>query len=299
MEYTVGSETVAAFRRDGFVVIDGLVQQPEIAQLRDMLLALHERNAGFAEGAQFDAAGPENGIKQRRFPQILNPRNFDARLMETGFHRCGLQIARQLLGPRARFRSDISFMKPARIGSDTPWHQDEAFGNPAFDHQEITIWLALTPASVANSCMSFIPGSQHFPVLEHRPMGGDPRSHALECIDGFDPAQAVACPLVAGSCTIHTHRTLHYAGPNNSDQFRLAYALLFDVPPTLSQERRDFYWQRAQQTERAVRMQDWRRRGGVFVHLWRQRHRIGIERGIAELHKYRRRLVDLWSQRRW
>jgi hypothetical protein len=49
-------------------------------------------------------------------------------------------------------------MKPARIGDATPWHQDEAFQDPAFDYEEISFWLALQPVDEANSCMAYLPG---------------------------------------------------------------------------------------------------------------------------------------------
>jgi hypothetical protein len=115
-------------------------------------------------------------------------------------------------------------------------------------------------------------------------MDGDPRLHALECVDTrFDPTQAIARPLAAGGCTIHTQRTLHYAGPNTSADYRLAYALLFDLPPIIRREQREFPWQQQQQTGREARHQQWRRRGGVLIHFWRQRHRVGFKRGIVGL----------------
>lgn len=269
------------FRRYGFVIVDGLVSSAEVVFIKDTLLKLHETNAGYDEGAQFDAvAGGGNGTQ--RFPQILGPSNYAHNLARTRYHELGLQIAKQVLGDKARFKSDISFLKPPRIGSDTPWHQDEAFGNPAFDHQEISIWLAVTPASATNSCMSFIPGSHEYRVLEHRPIGGNPKSHALECIGEFDATTAVECPLAAGSCTVHTHRTLHYAGPNPSDEPRLAYVLIFDVPPVLRTEPHNFFWREQQSTDRAAREQNWQRRGGFLVYLWRRRHRVRLDRLIVE-----------------
>jgi ectoine hydroxylase-related dioxygenase (phytanoyl-CoA dioxygenase family) len=282
MTYALGAEELAGFRRDGFIAINELVSGVEITRIRDILFRLHQNNVGFNEGAQFDAAAALEGgdIKDRRFPQILHPHTYARELTTTEFFRVGMSIAKQVLGDKARFKMDISFMKPPRIGSDTPWHQDEAFGNPAFDQQDITIWLAVTSATSANSCMSFIPGSNHFPVLEHQPMGGDPRMHALECIGAFDNSAAIECPLPAGGCTIHMSRTLHYAGPNASNDVRLAYALLFDTPPVLREIPRVFSWNQTQHTERAERNKRWRRRGGAVIHVWRERHRLNVNQII-------------------
>jgi hypothetical protein len=281
------NEALVAFRRDGFIAIPQLVSQREVERIKAILVRLHESNTGFHEGAQFDAAGPDGDVKQRRFPQILNPRTYAPELIAGEYYQVCLDMARSILGDKARLKNDISFMKPSRIGSDTPWHQDEAFGNPAFDHKDITVWLALTPANASNSCMSFIPGSHEFPIMMHRPVGGDLRAHALECIDDFDTTIAIECALPAGGCTIHGCRTLHYAGPNPSDDYRLAYALLFDTPPTLRAEPQDFPWIRQQHTDRAARHQKWRRHGGIVLFMWRERRRMGA-RLLAEL---RRQLI--------
>jgi ectoine hydroxylase-related dioxygenase (phytanoyl-CoA dioxygenase family) len=167
-------------------------------------------------------------------------------------------------------------MKPARIGETTPWHQDEAFQDPAFTYNEVSFWLALQPTDETNSCMAYIPGSHRGEVLPHGFPGGDARVHALECQDGFDPADAVPCPLPAGGCVIHTQRALHGAGPNRSDRDRLAYVLVFDRLPVPATEPRSFPWRAQQRTARAQRELVWRRQGGLLVHLWRQRSRIRL-----------------------
>lgn len=286
---------LAAFERDGFATIEHLVSPVEVASLYSTLMALHETNIGYNEGAQFDAVSIEDTTEQRRFPQIINPRIYAPALKNSAFYTAARSIARQLLGPRVRFKADISLLKPAVIGSPTPWHQDEAFGNPAFDYDEVSIWLALTPANATNSCMSFLPGSHNFPVLEHRPMNGDPRIHSLECIGQFNEAAKVECPLSPGGCTIHHHRTLHCAGPNTSPYPRLAYVLIFDTIPTLRTEPRGFPWHKDHNTARARREYRWRRNGGILIHAWRQRNRIRLTRIVADLRRARVALVHLLS----
>ena len=285
---------VANFHQEGFIAVDGIVDAVEIEKLTKIILQLHEKNVGFSEGAQFDAAGADGDPSQRRFPQILNPRLFAPALLSSKYHEVALAMAKQLIGDKARLKVDISFLKPPQIGCDTAWHQDEAFANPSFDHRALTIWLALTEANSVNSCMSYIPGSNKFPILLHRPAGGDPRAHAIECIEGFDPAEAVECPLQPGDCTIHHCRTLHYAGPNASNNFRLAYAMVFDVPPVLREVPHQFPWRALQHTDRAEREKMFRRRGGILIHIWRERRRIGLS---VVKHKMRQ-AVARWTYRK-
>ncbi len=265
---------VEKFREDGFAIFDPQLPETEIDLIRRTLMKLHETGAGFSEGAQFDAISSNDSDGPKRFPQILHPRNFAPLLLETEFYRVAHAAAQEILGENIRFKADISLLKPARIGAATPWHQDEAFLNPEYDYNEVSFWLALQPTDRTNSCMEFIAGSHKDPVLPHGFPGDDPRVHALECKSGFNPEDAVPCFLPTGACTIHSHRTLHYAGPNISDGPRLAYVLLFNTTPTPVKEPRAFPWLDMQKTARAQRELTWRRRGGLFVHLWRQRNRI-------------------------
>jgi hypothetical protein len=290
-------EKVDRFERDGFLAFDTGLSQRQVAQIRETLLRLHNKNAGFHEGALFDAMGVDDGKGPKRFPQILHPRSFAPELLETDFFRIAHGIAEQLLGGEVRFKADISLMKPAQIGEATPWHQDEAFQDPAFEYREISFWLALQPTDESNSCMAYVPGSHKGPVLPHGFPGGDSRIHALECSGTFDLQKAVSCPLPAGGCVIHTQRTVHGAGPNVSDGDRMAYVLIFDLVPTPAMVPRAFPWRALHQTARAQRELEWRRRGGLVVHLWRQRNRLrltNIRTLMFDTRRAARAAVRIW-----
>jgi hypothetical protein len=267
-------ESAGKFRHNGFLAFDTGLLDTEIAALRGILTGLIRRETGFKEGALFDAMGIDDGTAPRRLTQILHPRAFAPELLNSEFYRLARSIAEQLLGPDVRFKADICLMKPARTGAATPWHQDEAFQDPAFIYDEVSFWLALQPTDETNGCMAYIPGSHHGPVLPHGFPDGDARLHALECQGGFDPHVAVPCRLPAGGCVIHKQRVIHGAGANLSDQDRLAYVLVFDRVPMPAAEPRSFPWRAQQRTARAQRERAWRQQGGLLVHLWRQRSRI-------------------------
>jgi len=262
------------FSNEGFLSFQTGLPARDLQQVRETLLRLHTDNIGFREGALFDAMGVDDGRGLMRFPQILHPRSFAPALLDSAFFRLARGIAEQVLGGAVRFKADISLLKPARTGDATPWHQDEAFQDPNFNYSEISFWLALQPTNETNSCMAYVPGSHKGPVLSHGFPGGDNRIHALECAENCDVRDAVPCPLPMGGCVVHTQRTVHGAGPNVSDQDRLAYVLIFDLVPTPAQLSRSFPWRDQQQTARAQRELDWRRHGGLFIHLWRQRSRL-------------------------
>ena len=233
----------SAVSKDGFVSLERVTSDADVHRIRRVLEDLFERRCGFAEGAFFDFVGVDDSGGDFVLPQLIDPRSFAPELMKSEFFSEAAKIARALLGPGARFAADHALVKPARIGPETPWHQDEAFQHTDRIRDEISIWMPLQPVDQLNGCMSFIPGSHIGDVLPHRSLHGNPHIHALECYSGFDPEDGVPCPLPAGGCTIHMPRTLHAAGPNRSNSPRFAYVLIFHGPVLFSSRpRRDHGW---------------------------------------------------------
>jgi ectoine hydroxylase-related dioxygenase (phytanoyl-CoA dioxygenase family) len=235
----LSQEQVDAFHRDGFIAVESLTTPAEVAVLRevyDRLFARSDFGDDRLELAALDDEGRET------LPQIMNPEKYAPELDDTLARANALAIARQLLGPEAERGGDHAIMKPPGHGAPTPWHQDEAYWHPGFDHTGISVWMPLQPAVPESGCMQFVPGSHRRPVVAHHLI--DPDAHALEADEPVADEDAVAVPLPAGGCTIHHCRTLHYAGANLSTEPRRAYIMGFSVPPRELDEPRDYYWQR-------------------------------------------------------
>jgi hypothetical protein len=261
---------------DGFLVVHGLTHQQDVVRVRQLIEPLFDQRVGFNEGRQFDMAGVEKDGDAPKLPQILAPRTFAPGLAQTEMFRNAHQLAHELLGPDATFVFDHVIKKPAHDGAVTPWHQDEAFHDPMFFYEEISIWVPLQAVNAENGCMQFIRGPGE--VLPHGSPNNDTRVHVIECIAGFDPADAVACPLEIGSCTVHSGRTVHGAGANFSDAPRYAYIMVFENPRLPRTETRAFPWQAGEDSERAKRAKAWRRKGGYAVLAWRR-----IKRALVSL----------------
>jgi ectoine hydroxylase-related dioxygenase (phytanoyl-CoA dioxygenase family) len=260
---------VASFEDRGFLAVDRITSDQDVASIRAVLEDLFERKAGHTQGAYFNFAGNEKDKDAPNMPQIMAPVNFASELKKSEFRRNAMLVARQILGPEVRFHGDHTLMKPPVNGVPTPWHQDEAFQDPRFECREISIWMPLQAVNEVNGCMEFIPYSHKEGVLPHRTPGNDPAVHAIECYEGFDPADGVACPLSAGGCTIHSSRTVHGAGPNRSDAPRYAYVLIFQTPFAPVKTPREFPWLKGKATDRMERQKQWLKKGGKFIRLWR------------------------------
>ncbi len=272
----VGDAGRAFFAANGYLQVDNVAEPLEVERMKAILAAMFARKVGLAEGAQFDLVGSKGQSDDAQFPQIINPHNYAAELRHTKYFKTAAAVAQELLGPQARFADDHVLMKPALVGPQTPCHQDEAFRDPRFEYNEISVWLALQPVDLENGCMEFVPGTNLGEVLPHRSPNNDPSVHALECYDGFDPASFVPVPLAAGSCTIHGGRTLHRAGANRSNAPRFAYVMIFNVPPVPAAAPREFPWLTRRRTERDDRAQQWRSHGGMAVELWRWVRKVDL-----------------------
>lgn len=246
------SEQIAFYHREGYLVLPPITTPQEIEWLRGIYDRLFESRAGRERGDQFDLGGADEEGKQAKLPQILNPARYAPELKEGLFRANALSIAKQLLGDKAEPAGEHAIFKPARIGAETPWHQDEAYWGDDYDYNSFSLWMPLQPATLENGCMHFIPRTQTMDIIPHHSIGHDPRVHGLE-VDSVDTTNAVACPLEAGACTIHHNRTLHYAGANRSDIPRRAYILGFGLPATKRALPRNFYWNKAKITAREER----------------------------------------------
>jgi ectoine hydroxylase-related dioxygenase (phytanoyl-CoA dioxygenase family) len=230
---------LAAFRRQGFLRVEALTDAAELEQLLALYDGLFRREGGFEAGDRLELNAD---LAHAPLPQVVNPERYEPRLVAGRAYRNAAAIARQLLGPGCRPTGHHAILKPARIGGATPWHQDEAYWDPRFEHRAVSIWLALQPATRENGCMAFIPGSHRGPVLPHALISPD--SHGLRLSGEAPGAPAETCELPAGGATVHDGRTLHSAGPNRSGEPRRALVFGFGLEPRALDVPHHYPWQR-------------------------------------------------------
>ncbi len=262
---------IASFRSDGFLAVPQIAPPDEVAQLREIFHRLFQGGVGWEKGAQYDLAGTDQEDRPPALPQLLNPVQFAPELASTQFRANALAVAVQLLGVGTEPWFEHAILKPPRYGAATPWHQDEAHrDDPGTDYEQLSIWMPLQEATPENGCMRYIAGSHQGPVLEHRSPNNDPRITALECIGSFMPEDATLCPLPPGGAVMHHCRTLHSAGPNQSDSPRCAYILSFRGPVRPNPAFAGYAWNAVKHTAAQDRSQAWENRGGILGRVSRR-----------------------------
>ncbi len=93
---------------------------------------------------------PEAGTALRK---VFGYREQDPRLAAITDHPRLAAWMADLLGPDAQCFQDMALLKPARVGSEKPWHQDAAYFDVLPADGVAGVWLALDPATVDNGCM--------------------------------------------------------------------------------------------------------------------------------------------------
>ena len=246
---TLSPEQIEFYHREGYLALPAITTAEEVQGLQKIYDRLFATKAGRKEGDHLDLSSADEDGQAEVLPQILNPSKYAPELADALFRANAQSIAAQLLGPETVFRGDHAIRKAPHGEAATPWHQDEAYWEPEFEYNELSIWIPLQEATLENGCMQFVPGTHRQEVLPHHPIGNDPRVIGLEADDAEVHAKgAVACPIPAGGATIHSSRTLHYTSPNHSDGPRRAYILMFGAPRKKRAIARNFYWLEQQKT---------------------------------------------------
>lgn len=255
MSVILSAADIATFHREGFLTLPCLSTPEELARLRTVYDHHFAARTGRERGAQFDLFGNDADPTAANVPQILGLSSFVPEVRETVLYRAVTAVLTQLFGVPQERLGDHAIRKAPRCTLATPWHQDEAYWGEGLDYCGASVWVPLQDVDERTGCMHFVPRSHWGELLPHRSHGGDPSVHGLE-LDGDFPgvlAEAVACPLPAGGCTIHHQRLLHYTSPNDSDEPRRAWIFTGGVPARRRQFPKDLPWERAKRTARAER----------------------------------------------
>ena len=223
----LSEDKISQFYRDGYVQLPEVASAADVTQISELLNNLFARFEKLPKDLVHDLDEQQNSNQAPRNPEIGRCLWLEPKLTKTQYFRSVKAIARQLLGSEARLCFDHAIYKPPHSNCPTRWHQDGAYDPPVGGpNLRASFWLPLQNASVESGCLQFIPGSHKGDLLPHRHLAPGVHGLTTDCVD---VSQAVPCPLPAGGLSIHHGRTLHCAGPNVTDQCRLAWILTFAV----------------------------------------------------------------------
>ena len=223
----VTDEVVAHYRREGFAIIRGLLQGPDLALLRDVF-----------DGLEGTHNNNNNNVVNKFARRLIVTRNLwqsnpDVKPL---VERVGLIAARMMGLRQTRLIDDVALVKPPRHegGDPTIWHQDAP--NFPFDRRGfLTIWIAVDNISLDQGPLTFVPGSHRIGLLGAIDGGGEEiRLESLLQPEDYEYINdPVTTALDAGDASVHDGYTLHSAGANLTSRPRRGWGVRFIPPATL------------------------------------------------------------------
>ena len=211
--HVAASALAAQYARDGFYFPCDVIDEAEAAEILADLQAAEKEVA--ADRAKLSML--------RGYPARLLP-SFD-RLIR---HPRLIEVVSQIIGPDLLVWGSGLFIKEPNSKSFVSWHQDlNYWGLDGVN--EITAWVALTPATTENGCMRFVPGSHEKQSVPHVDSFAQDNllSRGQELAVKVDEASAVDVVLRAGQASFHHGHMFHASGPNKTSARRVATAIRY------------------------------------------------------------------------
>jgi hypothetical protein len=150
-------------------------------------------------------------------------------------HPTMLDAVEDLIGPDILCWNTLFWVKEAKSETFVSWHQDLRYWG--LDTSDlITVWLALSPATLESGCMHVLPGSHIGDLLPHKDEYRDDNllTRGQEISVEVDESKTVAMPLDTGQASLHNGRLAHASSPNRSADRRIGLSLHY-VPPHTKQ----------------------------------------------------------------
>lgn len=217
--YALSTEALAAYQRDGHILLREVVSVAELAPYRAAI-------AAFVRGSGKDQVPlHERDAYHQAFLQVANLWETDAVVARFTLARRFARLAAELMGVEGvrLYHDQALFKEPG--GGPTFWHQDQYYWPFDTPHM-ITMWMPLVDVPVEMGALTFASGS-------HREGGlcaesiSETSDAALKRILAERGFPVVVEPLRAGDATFHAGWTMHMAPGNRTSVMREVMTVIY------------------------------------------------------------------------
>ncbi len=216
MSTQLSPQQIAAYHRDGFLVIKGFCSPEETDRLYSTALQ--------------DSAMQKNALdlndqsgKKTRLSLWFTPGN-DVFGYLTRSERMVKTVAPLLdsEAPVCHFHSKLMQKEP-RVGGAWEWHQDYGYwykNQFIFPDQLISVMVALTPANKENGCLQVIKGSHKMGRVNHGFAGEQVGADMVMVNNALQTMELLYCELDPGDALVFHPNLLHRSEANLSEHPR-------------------------------------------------------------------------------
>ena len=212
--------TLERYRRDGVIVVEGLLDDLTRQKMKQALADLIEQSRQVNTHTDVFDLEPGHSSQHPRVRRIKKPHLVHPVFGEFMRSTRLLAVLSALLGPSGvRLNTSKLNLKSPHYGSPVEWHQDWAF-YPHTNDDILAVGVMLDDATPDNGPLLVLPGSHRGPTFDHH--GSDGRfCGAMEpARDRLDYGSALALVAPAGACSFHHVRAVHGSAQNRSLQSR-------------------------------------------------------------------------------
>ena len=219
-DYPLAPDQIAAYRRDGHILLRGVASPAEAAVCEPAITAAVERFQTESRPlAERDTYG-------KAFLQVMNLWVRDEAVRRYVMARRFAKIAADLMGVRGvRIYHDQALYKEPH-GGHTPWHQDEFYWPLDTDHT-LTLWMPLVDIVAEMGTLTFASRSGEHGYLSKIPISDESERFFQQYVDEQRFPLATNGDMTAGDASFHSGWVLHSAPGNATDTMRKVMTVIY------------------------------------------------------------------------
>lgn len=214
----ITKEQVDFYNKNGYIVVENLISDPQLAALRAEVDALVAKASAVTENNEIYDLEASHSQAEPRVRRIKNPELCLTTANALYRDPNVVSVLTRLMGPNVRFQTGKLNMKAAGYGAPVQWHQDWAF-YPHTNQNLLAIGIMMDDMTEDNGPLLVLPGSHEGPIYDHHQDGYFCGAMNLETCDA-DFSKAVTLTGPAGSVSFHHVRMVHGSAINTSGKPR-------------------------------------------------------------------------------
>lgn len=227
-------EQIQQFHQNGYLVVENVIQQDELNQLRQQLEAWVKESCQYDQPwgttidgrSRFDIDPADHRPEHPSLRRVSSPTEISEAYYKTALESKMAEMAGQLIGGNGtKFHHSKINAKLPHTSTTVKWHQDFPF-TPHTNDDMITALLMVGEVTQDNGPLQVISGSHQGPIYDHWQDGRFTGKVEAE-IEAQQCQNYESCIGPAGSvCFMHT-RLLHVSGANLTALPRYLYIAVY------------------------------------------------------------------------